>query len=73
MGSAAAYLEPPLDEADDRVSRVHRAQTRIERVDARGMVAHRDAWADLAARALEPNLFLEPDFLLPLIDALGEG
>jgi hypothetical protein len=29
-----------------------------------------DAWRELAARALEPNPFAEPDFVLPAADAL---
>ncbi len=37
----------------------------VDRVDAAAAALHRDAWADLVARALEPNVFLDPDFALP--------
>ena len=30
------------------------------------------AWSDLAARAVEPNPFFEPDFVLPAARGLGE-
>ncbi len=40
---------------------------RVERVGCADLGDHRRAWADLAARALEPNVFLEPDFALPLL------
>lgn len=32
-----------------------------------------DAWRDLAARAVEPNVFFEPEFLLPAARALAPG
>ena len=43
----------------------------IERLDAVDAVAHRDAWIDLAGRALEPNVFLDPDFALPAAQHLA--
>ena len=43
----------------------------IDRLDAVDAVAHRDAWADLAGRALEPNAFLDPDFALPAAQHLS--
>lgn len=39
----------------------------VERVDQRVLLAHQAAWADLCKRALEPNVFLEPAFALPLV------
>jgi CelD/BcsL family acetyltransferase involved in cellulose biosynthesis len=37
-----------------------------EIVDLDTLIALRPAWADLVARALEPNVFLEPGFAIPL-------
>ena len=37
----------------------------VERMDASGAAAHRNAWLDLMGRALEPQLFFDPDFVLP--------
>jgi CelD/BcsL family acetyltransferase involved in cellulose biosynthesis len=39
-------------------------ETLVESVSPEAMEPHRDAWNDLAQRALEPNPFLEPDFAL---------
>ncbi len=39
----------------------------VERVEGMGLVRYHTAWSDLCARALEPNIFLEPAFALPLI------
>ena len=36
----------------------------VERLGVIAARAYRDAWGDLAARALEPNVFLDPDFAL---------
>ena len=36
----------------------------VELCGADAMIRHADAWAGLAARALEPNIFLEPGFAL---------
>ena len=38
--------------------------SRIEAVDRDGAGAHARAWRDLSARALEPNVFAEPAFVL---------
>ncbi|RYC33907.1 GNAT family N-acetyltransferase [Lichenibacterium minor] len=43
----------------------------VDRLDAADAVAHRDAWADLVGRALEPNVFLDPDFALPAAQHLA--
>ena len=37
---------------------------RVEAVTAQGAAAHERAWRDLGARALEPNVFAEPAFVL---------
>lgn len=42
-----------------------------ERVNAEAMVGLQPAWAGLAERALEPNVFLEPAFALPLLQHSG--
>ena len=41
-----------------------RAASRVEVLDPLDAARHRDAWLDLQARCLEPNPFLDPDFLL---------
>jgi CelD/BcsL family acetyltransferase involved in cellulose biosynthesis len=50
----------------------HRAGAAFEaeRVALADLATHRGAWADLIARALEPNVFLEPDFVLPVAAAV---
>ncbi len=40
---------------------------RVEFCDAQAVQAHERAWAALATRALEPNVFLEPGFALPAL------
>ncbi len=42
----------------------------VETHDVAAMAAWRDAWADLAGRALEPNVFMEPAFGLTLAEHL---
>jgi CelD/BcsL family acetyltransferase involved in cellulose biosynthesis len=37
---------------------------RVEIVDLAGALAHQEAWRDLGARALEANVFAEPEFVL---------
>ncbi|WP_158809168.1 GNAT family N-acetyltransferase [Beijerinckia sp. L45] len=39
----------------------------VERVTARAMLGFQPAWSDLLTRALEPNVFLDPAFALPLL------
>lgn len=39
-------------------------------VDLKGIEEIRDAWKALAGRAIEPNVFYDPDFALPVIGAL---
>ena len=43
----------------------------VERLDPVEAARHRDAWLDLLDRALEPNVFLDPDFTLPAAQHLG--
>jgi hypothetical protein len=40
----------------------------VELIDAHAVKGHREAWVDLVSRRLEANVFLEPAFLLPLLD-----
>jgi Acetyltransferase (GNAT) domain len=42
----------------------------VELIDAGSIGGYREAWADLVSRTSEPNVFLEPAFLLPLIGHL---
>ena len=39
----------------------------VELLDGAFVGDHHDAWSDLVSRTLEPNVFLEPTFLLPLL------
>jgi hypothetical protein len=39
----------------------------VERVSARAMLGFQSAWSDLVTRALEPNVFLDPAFAIPLL------
>ena len=43
----------------------------IEILPAAGAAAFAEAWADLAGRCLEPNIFFEPEFALPAVAHLG--
>ena len=47
------------------------ANVRLERVAVPQLVQHQSAWADLTRRALEPNVFLEPGFALPLMQHIA--
>ena len=42
----------------------------VELVGSRAMIGFQPAWSDLVARALEPNVFLDPAFALPLFQHL---
>jgi CelD/BcsL family acetyltransferase involved in cellulose biosynthesis len=44
---------------------------RVERRALAELAAHSDAWRALAARALEPNVFYEPEFALPAAPVFG--
>jgi len=50
-----------------------RARLFVERADLRTMLTHQTAWADLAGRALESNIFLDPGFALPLVQHMASG
>ena len=45
----------------------------VECVELRVLLVHQAAWAGLCSRALEPNIFLEPGFALPLIQHVRHG
>lgn len=45
----------------------------VERIDAGGLAAIVEPWRDLAGRALERNVFYEPDFMLPAARYLAGG
>jgi hypothetical protein len=48
-------------------------QLSVRRVPFEGVSeADRDAWRDLATRSLEPNMCLEPDYLMPLLGRVGD-
>lgn len=49
------------------------APLHVERVSGAAMVGYQTAWADLCTRTLEPNVFLEPAFVLPLIQHTEGG
>lgn len=42
----------------------------VELIDAGSIGGYREAWADLVSRTSEPNVFLEPAFMLPLLGHL---
>ena len=60
--AAAATIAEPAD---------YRLLVEVHEVGA--MVPRRDAWSDLAGRALEPNAFMEPDFALALAEHLPKA
>ena len=39
----------------------------VEQANLPTLLVYQDAWADLARRALDPNIFLDPAFALPLV------
>lgn len=43
----------------------------IEQADLRTLLGYQEAWARLAANALDPNIFLDPAFALPLIQHIA--
>ncbi len=45
----------------------------VEQADLRTLLGYQDAWARLAANALDPNIFLDPAFALPLVQHIGPG
>lgn len=44
----------------------------VEQVTADVLATHREAWADLCGRTLDPNIFLDPAFALPLLQHVGQ-
>ena len=43
----------------------------VEQADLRTLLGYQDAWARLADNALDPNIFLDPAFALPLVQHIG--
>ena len=60
----------PGDAADGHAAAAV-ATLRVEQVPCARLGAHRAAWADLCARALESNVFLEPGFALLLLQTVA--
>ena len=58
--------EPPDDEASSLLPRLT-----VEQADLRTLLGYQEAWARLAAEALDPNIFLDPAFALPLVQHIG--
>lgn len=56
---------PPVASRPDMAASGSRTALRLERRLLSACAGIQAEWADLAARAIEPNLFFEPDFLLP--------
>lgn len=44
----------------------------VERINAAGAATYRDAWLNLMSRALEPQIFFDPDFVLPAAQHLSQ-
>ena len=59
--------EPPDDESRPSPKRL----LSVEQADLRTLLGYQDAWAHLAANALDPNIFLDPAFALPLVQHIG--
>lgn len=68
-GTAPVIARPlaPSYVASSHVAPSHVAPLRVERVASRRAGDYAAAWADLAARAIEANVFLDPAFALPLM------
>ena len=73
---ASPSAPPPARESDDgrthRVEKDARLTIVVER-DIAGLQQHVPAWEELAAAALEPNVFYEPWMLLPALRHLHSG
>ncbi len=44
----------------------------VDLIEPARLAEHLESWRDLATRAAEPNVFLEPDVLLPALAAFGD-
>lgn len=64
MGAA---IESTCEEADATARRRPAAPLRVEHMPADMLFAITGEWSDLCRRTMEPNIFLEPAFALPLI------
>jgi CelD/BcsL family acetyltransferase involved in cellulose biosynthesis len=69
MRAGAVPLGLARERADDAPRRL--ASTNAEWWPASALVKFKAEWRDLAARALEPNVFYHPDFALPAARAFG--
>lgn len=76
MASAAeqpAFGSDPIDPAlcqfgtEDRPDHHPLPALFVELAGARAMIGFQPAWSDLVTRTLEPNVFLDPAFALPLL------
>lgn len=56
--------------AGPRRGALRRDDLHVEALEFRAAVVHRGEWASLAARAIEPNPFFEPAYLLPALHRL---
>lgn len=54
-----------------QLGRPHQRMLETEFLPAPAAAAFSEAWADLARRCLEPNIFFEPEFALPALAHLG--
>lgn len=61
----------PLARVDASLTAQRGAQARTEWLPLAALASHAPAWQALAARALEPNVFYEPDFALAAAEAFG--
>jgi CelD/BcsL family acetyltransferase involved in cellulose biosynthesis len=73
--STLAFDAEAQEQTADRPGQAARASVRgglfTEIMDLNGLTKVRPAWADLVNRAIEPNAFLEPGFLIPLVQHCG--
>ena len=60
--------EPPDRDASSAIAP---PRLSVEQADLRMLLGYQDAWARLAANALDPNIFLDPAFALPLVQHIG--
>jgi CelD/BcsL family acetyltransferase involved in cellulose biosynthesis len=56
-----------------QLSRPHQRMLEIEFLSAPAAAAFAEAWADLARRSIESNIFFEPEFALPALAHLDAG
>lgn len=69
----AAWSGPRERRAGPRRAPMRIGTVTVEALDFRAAAAQRAEWAALAARALEPNPFFEPAFILPALHRLPKA